>query len=186
VSGRLGLFGWPPILFWNAAREEHEMPQTSYVKITTAANQTLVATSKNRTMDNLLALIGGIMSGRRGKFGGSLEIHPACVAAAGTLTLAAAAGTVGVTINGVAVTVAFAVSDTATATALAAAIVASVNDLVGKHVTATSLAGVVTITSKIPGFAGNAVTIVASGTGATASGARLTGGTEGNSGSQNF
>lgn len=98
------------------------------------------------------------------------------VAASGTVTLAGAAGTVGATINGVSVTTAFATSDTVTAAALAAAINNSANALVNQHVTATSALGVVTITHKLKSAAGNADTLAATGTGATASGARLTGG----------
>jgi phage tail sheath gpL-like len=104
--------------------------------------------------------------------------------ATGTLTLSTASGTVGGTINGVTVTVTAAGGDTATAVLIAAAINASANALVSNHVTATSALGVVTLTSKYPGHAGNAVTLAASGTGVTASGARLTGGTNGNGGAQ--
>jgi phage tail sheath gpL-like len=82
---------------------------------------------------------------------------------------------VGGSINGVAVTVTWATSDTATATALAAAINASANALVSL-VTASSAAGVVTLTADHAGLPGNAYTLAASGTGVTASGARLTGG----------
>lgn len=97
--------------------------------------------------------------------------------ATGTLTLSSASGTVGGTINGVSVTVAASGGDTATAAAIAAAINASGNALVNKHVTATSALGVVTITAITPGFSGNAITLAASGTNVTASGARLTDGT---------
>ena len=98
------------------------------------------------------------------------------VAATGTVTLSSGSGTVGATINGVSVTVTWATSDTASAAALAAAINNSANALVNQHVTATSALGVVTITHRLKSAAGNAVTLAASGTGATASGARLTGG----------
>lgn len=113
----------------------------------------------------------------QGAYPGATGYDVAQTQATGTLTLASGSGTVGVTINGVAVTVTWATSDTASATALAAAINASGNALVSKHVTATSAAGVVTLTAINPGYVGNAITIAASGTGATASGARLTGGT---------
>jgi len=96
--------------------------------------------------------------------------------AAGTVTLATASGTVGATINGVAITVTYATSDANTAALLAAAINASANALVKDIVSATSALGVVTITSTVAGVAGNTITLAASGTGATASGARLTGG----------
>lgn len=104
----------------------------------------------------------------------------AAVAATGTVTYESATGTLTTTINGVGVTADAGVDDTASAVAMAAAINASGNALVNKHVTATSAAGVVTITAIVPGYAGNAVTLAASAGGgtATASGARLTGGTE--------
>lgn len=111
------------------------------------------------------------------KPGTSMDLRSAAVAATGTLTLSTASGTVGGVINGVTVTVTWGTSDTATAAAIAAAINASGNALVSNHVTATSALGVVTLTAKQPGHGGNAVTLAASGTGVTASGARLTGGT---------
>lgn len=101
-------------------------------------------------------------------------------AASGTVTLSSSSGTVGATINGVSVTTAFDTSDTVTATALAAAINASTNALVQYLVTASSSAGVVTITATQKNRLGNAITLAATGTGATASGARLTGGAGGN------
>lgn len=82
------------------------------------------------------------------------------------------------------------VSATASATNLKAAINASTSALVKDHVTATSAAGVVTITAKIVGLAGNAVTIakgVDAGSVMTVSGARLTGGAvAGNSSSSSY
>ena len=99
--------------------------------------------------------------------------------AAGTITLSSASGTVGATINGVAVTVSYTTSDTVTAGLLAAAINASTNALVRYLVAATSAAGVVTIYALQPGITGNCITLAASGTGATASGARLVGGAGG-------
>lgn len=98
--------------------------------------------------------------------------------ASGTLTLSTASGTVGGVINGVSVTVAASGGDTATAAAIAAAINASANALVNQHVEATSSAAVVTIRSKRQDASGNAITLAASGTGVTASSARLAGGTE--------
>jgi len=98
------------------------------------------------------------------------------VYASGTVTISGGSGTITATINGVGTAVSWGTSDTATATALAAAINAATNDLVEFHVSATSAAGVVTITAKAPGQWGNAVTLAASGTGATASGARLASG----------
>jgi phage tail sheath gpL-like len=127
--------------------------------------------SLNRLINYLASVLGGARSGAV-----TIEARNTAVAATGTVTLSSSSGTVGATINGVSVTTAFATSDTVTAAALAAAINASGSALVNKHVTATSALGVVTVTAVHPGYAGNAVTLAASGTGATASGARLTGG----------
>lgn len=113
-----------------------------------------------------------------GALGGSYaatKVEVGSTEATGTLTIESGSGSVGGTINGTAVTVTWATSDTASAAALAVAINAAA-DIVSKHVVATSSAGVVTLTAKCGGHAGNAVTLVASGTGVTASGARLTGG----------
>lgn len=100
------------------------------------------------------------------------------VAATGTVTIASGSGSIAAIINGVTISVTWATSDTNTATLLAAAINASANALVAPFVSATSALGVVTITAKAKGVSGNAITLAASGTGATASGARLTGGVE--------
>lgn len=121
----------------------------------------------------------------RGWLGGARlgSVSVACrndlVAATGTLTVGeTATGTVGGTINGVTVTVTWATDDATTATAIAAAINASGNALVNQHVSAAAVDTVVTLTAKNPGASGNAITLAASGTGITASGARLTAGSE--------
>lgn len=131
---------------------------------------TMPARNVARRLETLLAGCAG------GAYCGATGFDVAQTQATGTLTISSGSGTVGGTINGVSVTVTWGTSDTATATALAAAINASANALVNKHVTATSSAGVVTLTAALPGNSGNAVTLAASGTGVTASGARLTGG----------
>jgi phage tail sheath gpL-like len=101
------------------------------------------------------------------------------VAASGTVTLSSGSGTETATINGVAIAITWATSDTNSASLLAAAINASANALVSGLVTATSAAGVVTITAVEKGKTGNMCTLTASGTGATASGTgRLTGGVD--------
>lgn len=94
----------------------------------------------------------------------------------GTITIASGSGTITATINGVAISVTWTSSDTATATALAAAIKASTHQLVSGVVTASASSGVVTISSFAYSKATNSITLAASGTGATASGSRLTGG----------
>lgn len=96
--------------------------------------------------------------------------------ATGTLTFSSASGTVGGSINGVAITVTAAGGDAATAALWVAAVNASVNPLVQGVVTASNVLGVATVTAGY-GATGNAITLAATGTGVTASGARLTGGT---------
>lgn len=97
--------------------------------------------------------------------------------ATGTLTFSSASGTVGGSINGVSVTVTAAGGDTNTAALWVAAVAASTNPLVQGVVTASNVAGVATVQAVQYGTTGNAITLAASGTGVTASGARLTGGT---------
>jgi hypothetical protein len=109
------------------------------------------------------------------------------VASSGTLTISGGSGTVGGVIAGTTVTVTWGTSDIATATALAAAINANGTIGGGKVVNATNLIGgdsngqgaiatnVVTVSYFNPSPAGNSVTLVASGTGVTASGATLSG-----------
>lgn len=96
------------------------------------------------------------------------------VAATGTLTMASSSGTVGGTIGGTAVTVTWGTSDTLSAAALATAI--NANATVSKWVSATSALGVVTLTAVEKSALGNNVTLVASGSNVSASGAKLTGG----------
>lgn len=104
----------------------------------------------------------------------ALQVGAHAVAATGTLTISSGSGSVGGTINGTTVTATWATSDTNSAALVAAAI--NANSTVNKFVQATSAAGVVTLTAFPPGSLGNCCTLVASGTGVTASGAKLTGG----------
>lgn len=96
--------------------------------------------------------------------------------ASGTVTISSGSGTITATINSVGVAVTWGTDDATTAAALAAAINASTNSAVQGQVYATAAAGVVTIKARTGGSGGNAITLAASGTGATASGATLTGG----------
>lgn len=132
----------------------------------------------------LRALISFLMAAISGvKKISAFDIYPdgaTPVAASGTVTIASGSGSIAAVINGVSIAVTWATSDTATATALAAAINASSNALVQYLVSATSSAGVVTIAALQKGITGNCITLAATGTGATASGARLTGGAGGN------
>ena len=133
-------------------------------------------TSRGRILAALInkitAYVGGLFRSTS-----SVQVGQGGAKATGTLTLASSTGTVGGSINGVAITVTWATSDTATAAALATAINASANALVAGVVTATSALGVVTLTAANFGKVGNSITLAATGTNVTASGARLTGGT---------
>lgn len=137
----------------------------------------IISTQKR---ENLLAIarqLRAVASGHKPVIY-TIDVRDAAVLATGTVTLSGGSGTITATINGVAIAITWATSDTNSASLLAAAINASTNALVQNIVTASSAAGVVTISAVVPGVVGNCVTLAASGTGATASGARLTGGTE--------
>ena len=99
-------------------------------------------------------------------------------AASATVTFAASDGAITVTVDGTAVAFTGSTSDDTTSAAkLATAINDSGNNpLVLKHVTATSALGVVTLTAKTPGPAGNAIQTSATGTGNTCNQTRLAGG----------
>jgi phage tail sheath gpL-like len=154
------------------------MPDTVSVLV---IDQTSPLDIGSRNRKDALEIIRNYMNGAMGgnKRVNSIRVFPDGtdnVYASGTVTILSGSGTITATINGVGTSVTWGTSDTATATALAAAINAATNDLVEFHVSASSSAGVVTITAKAPGQWGNAITLAATGTGATASGARLTGG----------
>lgn len=117
-----------------------------------------------------LAITGGAA-----RLTGGTAVQPA---ASGTVTVVGAdGGTYTTTVNGVAINATGTNGDdTATAASIAAAINASTNALVAGHVRATAALGVVTITAASDGPDGNAITLAATGTGATASGTRLANG----------
>lgn len=94
--------------------------------------------------------------------------------ATGTITLSSGSGTITAIINGVSVAITWATSDTNSGDLLAAAINSSTNSLVRDSVYAANAAGVVTVTARAGGISGNAITLAATGTGSTASAARLT------------
>lgn len=132
----------------------------------------------------VLGFIRGIMSGTQKGIAMTINAGTATTAlasASGTVTLSGSSGTFTATINGVAVTVTYASSINNTAALLAAAINASTNALVQYFVAATVSGAVVTIRALQPGITGNAITLAGSASAgtATASGARLTGGTGG-------
>lgn len=152
-------------------------PYTSVVEINHIDDIFPSVASKNETVFGmrLWQFIRAIVAGTYRGTGFVYRGHAA--KASGTATVASGAGTETITINGVAITATWTTSDANTASLLAAAVNASANALVAGVVTATSALGVVTITAVQPGSTGNAITLAASGTGMTPSGARLTGGT---------
>jgi phage tail sheath gpL-like len=133
----------------------------------------------------ILKYVGDVVVGRNAA---NVKTRINAAKASGTFTLASMVATNTVTINGVVFTCVasgatgnqFNVggTDALTATALAAAINASVTALVVNVVTAAAVGAVVTVTAVDPGLVGNSITIANSANG-TASGARLTGGTNG-------
>lgn len=137
---------------------------------------------RNEAIQLVVGFLRGLVSGTQK--GTAVTINAgtstsALAAASGTVTYVTPSGTQTVTINGVAITAASGASAALTAAAVAAAINASTNALVQYLVAAVPTAGVVTIVALQPGITGNTITLAASGTGATASGARLTGGVGG-------
>lgn len=133
-----------------------------------------------RVASYISAVAGGVHTGR-------LSVVTSAVQASGTITLSSLAAADTITVNGRTYTASASPSgaqqflvtggDTLAGAAFAAAMNADTSTLVSDVVTASSAAGVITITSIVPGNVGNAMTIAISAHG-TASGARLTGGTE--------
>lgn len=140
-------------------------------------------------MNNFIDYNGGLVGGN-GIPGALVGFEVGMVKATGTLTLTSVVATNTFAINGVTFTAVASgatgnqfnvgVSDTLTAVNAAAAINASASALVSGNagVVATSALGVVTVTAKVPGVTGNAITLTG-GTNIAASGARLTGGSDG-------
>lgn len=158
------------------------MARTSLIITHRRASDLLLPTgtlNPRNAFNRVLNLLHGFLAGT---YPGASDFQVAQTQATGTLTFSGATGSVGGAINGVTVTATAAGGDVATAGLVAAAINASVDPLVRPHVTASNLdatgaaTAVVSLTALNPGSCGNAVTLAASGTGVTASGARLTGG----------
>lgn len=123
------------------------------------------------------ALHRGINAGATGTYADTrVTVTQGGVQATGTVTYSSASGTTTVTINAVAFSQTTG-TDAARAAQAATDINASANALISGILTASSVAGVLTITATAHGKTGNSITMAATGTGATASGSRLTGGT---------
>lgn len=137
-------------------------------------------------MNNSVNYIEGLIGGNQLAL---VTITQNRIQATGTLTFASVIATNTFLINGVTFTAVASgaganqfnvgVSDTLTAASAVAAINASVSALV--MVTATSALGVITLTASASGTPGNAFTISSPNGTITASGARMTGGTNGTS-----
>lgn len=134
-----------------------------------AGNAITLASSNGST----LAVTGARLTG------GTLAQYEGAQAT-GTVTISGAdGGNYTVTINGVSTGNVTGTNgdDTATAASIASAINNLTDGLVRGHVTASSSAGVVTLTAVRGGHLGNAITTAATGTGATADQTRLASGT---------
>lgn len=109
--------------------------------------------------------------------GGTIAQWEGVQASQTTVVSGADGGTYATVINGVTINATGTNgNDTATAASIVTAINASTDALVRGHVTATSSAGTVTLTAVRGGHLGNAVTVSVTGTGYTATGARLVSG----------
>jgi phage tail sheath gpL-like len=132
-----------------------------------------LAGARLQGLDPVRELLNGTENGASDR-GVAVYVNTSTVTGAfatGTLTISSGSGSVGGTIGGTAVTATWATSDTVSAALVAAAI--NANTTVNKFCSATSAAGVVTITAASVGQIGERITLVASGTGVTASGANL-------------
>jgi hypothetical protein len=140
-------------------------------------------------MNSFIDFNGGLVGGNA-TAGASVVFEVGMAKATGTLTLTSVVATNTFAVNGVTFTAVASgatgnqfnvgVSDTLTAANAAAAVNASASALVSGNagVLATSALGVVTLTAKTSGVTGNAITLTG-GTNIAASGARLTGGSDG-------
>lgn len=137
-------------------------------------------------MNNIVDYMTGLIGGNQAA---TVSVTVGRLFSAGTLTFSSVVATNTFSVNGVTFTAIASgatgnqfnvgVSDTLTAANAAAAVNASVTALIPGYVTASSALGVLTITASQSGTMGNAITI-ASGSGTiVASGARLTGGSNG-------
>jgi hypothetical protein len=156
---------------------------------------TKASTTKLKELDkkNSKGTLQGILNFLHKGIGGAepmnIRVSLGGVKASGTLTFASVIATDIFSINGVSFTCVasgatgnqFNVggSDALTAAAAAAAVNASATALVKDVVVASADGGVLTITAKHPGLTGNAIAIATADATITVSGARLTGGLDG-------
>jgi hypothetical protein len=157
--------------------EVHVATGTTVVTITHSDDISIDVTKKNKS---IAALVNHIQAVGAGVKAGPIDVKQNGgdgVAASAVVTCAAVAAADTITINGVVFTAVAGApagnqfdqsgTDTADAASLVNAINTSASALVNQHVTASNVAGVVTITAKNKGAVGNAITI------ATSTGVRL-------------
>ena len=156
--------------------------------VTTGDTETYATASSIETALNLKQLFKSLAAGSRTQ-PTTVVLQTTPVAASGTWTSASGNGTMNCVISGVTIAITYATSDAHAADLMKAAINASVDAHIAGVVVATRVDptdGIVTITAVQKGLTGNAITSTASGTGATAEQARLSGGTVGVATSYSF
>lgn len=138
-----------------------------------AATFTLGGLSSQRLAAVAVVLVSAAIYGVPGN---GLTVKTLGVVASGTVTYVTPSGAQTIVIDG---TTAYSATAGASASLTATAAAAAINAhaTIGLRYRALARAGVVWIFARDPGVVGNATTLSATGTGATASGARLTGGT---------
>jgi len=161
------------------ANNEFDMAGTDTVDATALAaaiNNSTSAAIANVVTASSAAAVVTVSADQKGALGNGVTLKSLGVVATGTVTYSSSSGAQTCTINGVAVTAPTGATDALMATSLASSINGASNALHTGHVRALARAGVCHVFAKYGGPAGNAITLAVTGTGATASGARLTGG----------
>jgi phage tail sheath gpL-like len=154
-------------------------------KSNTQLLEELVSSDPRKALQKLENSLQGLKGGCDAA---TLVVNHTQVAATGTVTCASVLAADTVTVSGVLLTAVsgapaadqFDMSGTDTATATSLALAMNSNATISGIVTATSALGVVTLTAKVKGVVGNAITLASSnGTRLAASAARLTSGSDG-------
>lgn len=145
----------------------------------------LISSEPHRALQRLE---NGIKALKAGCEAATLQVNHTQVAASGTVTCASALAADTVTVSGVVLTAVsgapganqFDISGSNTAAAVSLAAAMNANATISGLVTATSALGVVTVTAKVKGVVGNAITLASSdGTRLAVSAARLASGSNG-------
>jgi phage tail sheath gpL-like len=145
-----------------------------------------ISGAKQRSLRGFVNFCVALMSGSYRQTV-TMTVRNAAVAATGNVTFTGlpvadetvtVAGTVFTAKASASTNVQFTIGASATATGANLATVLNAHPTVSQYLTASADSGVVTITAKQPGVAGNLVTLAESATNTTVSGANLTGGSE--------